>query len=59
MRQSEALVDHPLQERAEHDVLLVERRPSLTGAIPTTGIFVRRTLDDFPLPPECLAPPIR
>ena len=42
-----------------HDVLLVERRPSLTGAIRTTGIFVRRTLDDFPLPPECLGPPIR
>ena len=42
-----------------HDVLLVERRPSLTGAIRTTGIFVRRTLDDFALPPECLGPPIR
>jgi flavin-dependent dehydrogenase len=42
-----------------HDVLLVERRPTLTGAIRTTGIFVRRTLDDFPLPPECLGPPIR
>lgn len=42
-----------------HDVLLVERRPGLSGAIRTTGIFVRRTLDDFPLPPECLGPPIR
>jgi flavin-dependent dehydrogenase len=42
-----------------HDVLLVERRPRLTGAIRTTGIFVRRTLDDFPLPPEHLGPPIR
>jgi flavin-dependent dehydrogenase len=42
-----------------HDVLLVERRPRLTGAIRTTGIFVRRTLDDFPLPAECLGPPIR
>ena len=42
-----------------HDVLLVERRPTLTGAIRTTGIFVRKTLDDFPLPPECLGPPIR
>lgn len=28
-------------------------------SIRTTGIFVRRTLDDFPLPPECLGPPIR
>lgn len=42
-----------------HDVLLVERRPSLTGAIRTTGIFVQKTLDDFPLPLECLGPPIR
>lgn len=42
-----------------HDVLLVEQRPSLASAIRTTGIFVRRTLDDFPLPPECLGPPIR
>ncbi len=42
-----------------HDVLLVDRRPALSGAIRTTGIFVRRTLDDFALPPECLGPPIR
>ncbi|HEX2174578.1 MAG TPA: NAD(P)/FAD-dependent oxidoreductase [Nocardioidaceae bacterium] len=42
-----------------HDVLLVERRPRLSGAIRTTGIFVRKTLDDFPLPAECLGPPIR
>jgi flavin-dependent dehydrogenase len=40
-------------------VLLVERRPSLAGTIRTTGIFVRRTLDDFPLPADCLGPPIR
>jgi flavin-dependent dehydrogenase len=48
-----------LLARAGHEVLLVERRPRLTGAIRTTGIFVRRTLDDFPLPAECLGPPIR
>lgn len=48
-----------LLARRGHDVLLVERRPALTGAIRTTGIFVRRTLDDFSLPPECLGPPIR
>ncbi|MEX5718755.1 NAD(P)/FAD-dependent oxidoreductase [Geodermatophilus maliterrae] len=42
-----------------HDVLLVDRRPGLTGAIRTTGIFVRRTLDDFAVPPEHLGPPIR
>jgi flavin-dependent dehydrogenase len=48
-----------LLARQGHDVLLVERRPTLTGAIRTTGIFVRKTLDDFPLPPDCLGPPIR
>ena len=47
-----------LAERG-HDVLLVDRRTSLAGAIRTTGIFVRKTLDDFPLPPDCLGPPIR
>jgi flavin-dependent dehydrogenase len=47
-----------LAERG-HDVLLAERRPTLTGAIRTTGIFVRKTLDDFPLPAGCLGPPIR
>lgn len=45
--------------RRGHDVLLAERRPSLSGAIRTTGIFVRKTLDDFPLPPDRLGPPIR
>ena len=42
-----------------HDVLLVDRRPTLTGTVRTTGIFVRKTLDDFPLPADCLGPPIR
>jgi flavin-dependent dehydrogenase len=48
-----------LLARQGHDVLVVERRPDLTRAIHTTGIFVRKTLDDFPLAPECLGPPIR
>ncbi|RIQ11161.1 FAD-dependent oxidoreductase [Jiangella rhizosphaerae] len=48
-----------LLARHGHDVLLAERRPRLDGAIRTTGIFVRRTLDDFDLPPQCLGPPIR
>jgi flavin-dependent dehydrogenase len=48
-----------LLARRGHDVLLVERRPTLTGAVRTTGIFVRKTLDDFALPAECLGPPIR
>jgi flavin-dependent dehydrogenase len=45
--------------RAGHAVVLVERRPSLECAVRTTGIFVRRTLEDFPLPEEHLGPPIR
>ncbi|MFJ3441227.1 FAD-dependent oxidoreductase [Streptomyces sp. NPDC086081] len=48
-----------LLARHGHDVLLVDRRTSLSSAIRTTGIFVRKTLDDFPLPPEHLGPPIR
>ncbi|GAA2619658.1 hypothetical protein Stube_13550 [Streptomyces tubercidicus] len=48
-----------LLARQGHDVLLAERRTNLAGAIRTTGIFVRKTLDDFPLPPDCLGPPIR
>ncbi|WP_029433636.1 NAD(P)/FAD-dependent oxidoreductase [Blastococcus sp. URHD0036] len=48
-----------LLARRGHDVLLAERRPTLTGAVRTTGIFVRKTLDDFPLPADCLGPPIR
>lgn len=48
-----------LLARQGHDVLLVERRTSLSRVIRTTGIFVRKTLDDFPLPSDCLGPPIR
>ncbi|WP_380168135.1 NAD(P)/FAD-dependent oxidoreductase [Jannaschia sp. R86511] len=47
-----------LAERG-HDVLLVDRREQLRTAIRTTGIFVRRTLEDFALPEDCLGPPIR
>lgn len=45
--------------RRGYDVLLVDRRTTLAGAIRTTGIFVRKTLDDFPLPERHLGPPIR
>jgi flavin-dependent dehydrogenase len=48
-----------LLARRGRDVLLVDRRGRLTEGIRTTGIFVRRTLDDFPLPAQCLGPPIR
>ena len=42
-----------------HRVTVIERRPALTVAVRTTGIFVRRTLDDFQLPAGSLGPPIR
>jgi flavin-dependent dehydrogenase len=41
------------------NVLLVDRKASLDQAIHTTGIFVRRTLEDFALPEDCLGPPVR
>jgi flavin-dependent dehydrogenase len=40
-------------------VLLIDRKASLDQAVHTTGIFVRRSLEDFSLPPACLGPPIR
>jgi len=46
---------------AEHGlrVVLIDRKASLTQAVHTTGIFVRRTLDDFALPNDCLGPVVR
>jgi flavin-dependent dehydrogenase len=40
-------------------VLVVDRRRSLSAGIRTTGIFVRRTLDDFDLPGHLLGPGVR
>ncbi len=40
-------------------VLLVDRKTSLEERIQTTGIFVRRTLEDFHIPEDCLGPAIR
>ncbi|MET0626540.1 MAG: NAD(P)/FAD-dependent oxidoreductase [Pyrinomonadaceae bacterium] len=40
-------------------VLLVDRKNSVEDAVHTTGIFVRRTLEDFDLPRDCLGPPVR
>ncbi|MEV4899885.1 NAD(P)/FAD-dependent oxidoreductase [Citricoccus sp. NPDC055426] len=48
-----------LLARSGRRVVLAERRPTLTGTVRTTGIFVRRTLEDFDLPEEHLGPPIR
>jgi flavin-dependent dehydrogenase len=41
------------------DVLVCERRTSLGTGIRTTGIFVRRTLEDFALPDHLLGPAVR
>lgn len=40
-------------------VLLVDRKPAVDHAVHTTGIFVRRTLESFALPPDCLGPAVR
>ncbi len=40
-------------------VLLIDRKPDISRSIHTTGIFARRTLEDFDLPEDCLGPPIR
>lgn len=40
-------------------VVLVDRKPAVDHAIHTTGIFVRRTLESFDLPADCLGPPLR
>jgi flavin-dependent dehydrogenase len=40
-------------------VLLVDRKPAVDHAVHTTGIFVRRTLESFALPPDFLGPPVR
>lgn len=40
-------------------VLLVDRKDSLETSIHTTGIFVRRTLEDFDIPAGCLGPVVR
>ncbi|MEO3868290.1 NAD(P)/FAD-dependent oxidoreductase [Nonomuraea sp. B12E4] len=41
------------------NVMVADRRRSLSAGIRTTGIFVRRTLDDFDLPDHLLGPGIR
>lgn len=41
------------------EVLLVDRKARLEDSIHTTGIFVRRTLEDFPFPEDCLGPAVR
>lgn len=40
-------------------VLLVDARPAVDRSVHTTGIFVRRTLEDFEPAEDCLGPAIR
>jgi flavin-dependent dehydrogenase len=47
-----------LAERGKR-VLLVDRKSRVDQSIHTTGIFVRRTLEDFALPEHCLGPTVR
>ncbi|MEU0521851.1 NAD(P)/FAD-dependent oxidoreductase [Streptosporangium sp. NPDC006007] len=48
-----------LLARRELNVMVVDRRRSLSTGIRTTGIFVRRTLDDFDVPDHLLGPGVR
>ncbi|MFD1936192.1 NAD(P)/FAD-dependent oxidoreductase [Nonomuraea mangrovi] len=48
-----------LLARQRLKVMVVDRRRSLSTGIRTTGIFVRRTLDDFDLPDHLLGPGVR
>lgn len=43
----------------EFEVLLVDRKPDLSKGVHTTGIFVRKTFEDFDFPPSALGRPIR
>jgi flavin-dependent dehydrogenase len=40
-------------------VVILDRKSSIAAPVHTTGIFVRKTWEDFPLPAEQLGPPIR
>jgi flavin-dependent dehydrogenase len=45
--------------RRGHRVMLVDVKAAVDRAVRTTGIFVRRTLEDFALPPACVGPAVR
>ena len=47
-----------LAERGR-SVALIDQKPELSDSVHTTGIFVRRTLEDFEFPQGCLGPVIR
>ncbi len=41
------------------EVVLLERKADPAERVHTTGIFVRKSLEDFDLPESCLGPPLR
>jgi len=48
-----------LLSRQRAEILLVDRKNDLTKGVHTTGIFVRKTLEDFDFPAGTLGKPIR
>ena len=48
-----------LLSQTGHRILLVDHKQKLSQSVHTTGIFVRRTLEDFDLPSDCLGPAVR
>ena len=48
-----------LLSRSGLRILLADRKATLSNSIHTTGIFVRRTLEDFDIPEDCLGPAVR
>lgn len=48
-----------LLSQAGQRVLLVDHKQKLHQSVHTTGIFVRRTLEDFEIPADCLGPAVR
>jgi flavin-dependent dehydrogenase len=48
-----------LLAQRNYRILLIDRKSALDQSIHTTGIFVRRTLEDFAFPADCLGPPVR
>ena len=48
-----------LVAQAGFRVVLADRKDDVGDRVHTTGIFVRKSLEDFALPPECLGPPVR
>src|SRR5258706_14184201 len=48
-----------LPAQRNYRILLIDRKSALDQSIHTSGIFMRRTLEDFAFPADCLGPPGR